>query len=52
MRLFCARDIPCVLFGPSGIELAHAIDEHVAISDLEAVARVIVRCALAFDAAR
>ena len=50
MRLFCARDIPCVLFGPSGIELAHAVDEHVAVADLEAVARVIVRCVLAFAA--
>jgi acetylornithine deacetylase len=50
MRLFCARGIPCVLFGPSGIELAHAVDEHVAIADLEAVARVIVRCVLAFAA--
>ncbi|MFP5363704.1 MAG: ArgE/DapE family deacylase [Thermoleophilia bacterium] len=49
MRLFCARGIPCVLFGPSGIELAHAVDERVAIADLEAIARVIVRCALAFS---
>lgn len=48
MRLFCAHGIPCVLFGPSGIELAHAVDEHVAIDDLNAVARVIVRCVLAF----
>ncbi len=52
MRLFCARGIPCVMFGPSGIELAHAVDEHVAIADLEAVARVIVRCVLAFAAPR
>ena len=50
MRLFCARGIPCVLFGPSGVELAHAVDERVAIADLEAVARVIVRCVLAFGA--
>jgi acetylornithine deacetylase len=50
MRLFCARGIPCVLFGPSGIELAHAVDERVAIADLETVARVIVRCLLAFAA--
>jgi len=48
MRLFCARGIPCVLFGPGGIERAHAVDEHVAVDDLEAVARIIVRCALAF----
>jgi acetylornithine deacetylase len=51
MRLFCARGIPCVLFGPSGIELAHAADERVAIADLKAVARVIVRCIVAFAAA-
>jgi acetylornithine deacetylase len=51
MRLFCARGIPCVLFGPSGIELAHAADERVAIADLKAVARVIVRCVVAFAAA-
>ncbi|HVF77226.1 MAG TPA: ArgE/DapE family deacylase [Solirubrobacteraceae bacterium] len=49
MRLFCARGIPSVLFGPRGIELAHAADEHVAIADLESVARVIVRCARAFS---
>jgi acetylornithine deacetylase len=48
MRQFCARGIPCVLFGPGGIERAHAADEHVAIDDLVAVARVIVRCAVAF----
>ena len=52
MRLFCARGVPCVMFGPSGIERAHAVDEHVAIADLEAVARVIVRCVLAFSAPR
>lgn len=48
MRLFCARGIPCVLFGPSAIERAHAADEHVAIDELEVVARVVVRCVLAF----
>jgi acetylornithine deacetylase/succinyl-diaminopimelate desuccinylase-like protein len=40
-----------VLYGLSGIELAHAADERVAIADLEAVARVIVRCVLACAAA-
>jgi acetylornithine deacetylase len=50
MRLFCARGIPCVLFGPSGLRLAHAVDERVSIAELAAVARVIVRAALAFDA--
>jgi acetylornithine deacetylase len=48
MRLYCDHAIPCVLFGPSGIELAHAVDERVAIDDLLTVARVIVRSAVAF----
>jgi acetylornithine deacetylase len=43
MRLFTARGIPCVMVGPSGIERAHAVDEWVAIDDLVAVARLIVR---------
>jgi acetylornithine deacetylase len=50
MRLFCDRGIPCVLFGPRGIRRAHAVDERVAIADLAVLARVIVRCALAFAA--
>jgi acetylornithine deacetylase len=50
MRLYCERAIPCVMFGPSGIALAHAADERVSVSELETVARVIVRSALAFAA--
>jgi acetylornithine deacetylase len=46
MRQFCARAIPCVMFGPRGIRYAHAVDERVEIADLVAVARVIVRAAL------
>ncbi len=52
MRLFCERQIPCVLFGPRGLRLAHAVDERVAVADLASVARIIVRSALAFAAAR
>ena len=48
MRLYRERGIACVMFGPSGIRLAHAVDEHVAIGELETVARVIVRSAVAF----
>jgi acetylornithine deacetylase len=40
-RLFCERGIPCVMFGPSGLELAHAVNEHVEIADLVAVAETI-----------
>ena len=50
MRLYCERGIPCVLFGPSGLRLAHAVDEHVSIAELAIVARVIARSALAFGA--
>lgn len=48
MRLYRERAIPCVMFGPRGIRLAHAVDERVAIGDLETLARVIVRSAVAF----
>jgi acetylornithine deacetylase len=51
MRLWCARGIPCVMAGPSGIELAHAVDERVRIDELLAVARTIVRVAYGFGAA-
>jgi acetylornithine deacetylase len=50
MRLYCARGIPCVMFGPSGIRLAHAVDERVAIADLVTVARVVVRAVQAVGA--
>jgi acetylornithine deacetylase len=41
MRLFCARGIPAVMVGPSGIELAHAVDERVRVDELAAVARIV-----------
>jgi acetylornithine deacetylase len=41
MRLFCARGIPAVMVGTAGIELAHAVDERVALADVCALARVI-----------
>jgi len=50
MRLWCTRGIPCVMAGPSGIELAHAVDERVRIDELLAVARTIVRVAYGFAA--
>jgi acetylornithine deacetylase len=43
MRLFRARGIPCVMAGPSGIERAHAVDEWVAVDELVALARVLIR---------
>src|SRR4051794_34328396 len=51
MRLWCARGIPCVMAGPAGIELAHAVDERVRVDDLVATARTIVRVAFGFGRA-
>src|SRR3954468_7565321 len=51
MRLWCARGIPCVMAGPTGIELAHAVDERVRVEDLVATARTIVRVAFGFGRA-
>lgn len=41
MRLFCARGIPCVMAGTGGIELAHAVDESVALDEVAALARAL-----------
>jgi len=49
MRLWCARGVPCVMFGPTGIERAHAVDERVRIDDLMTVARVILRVVWSFS---
>ena len=43
MRLFTARGIPTVMVGTHDLELAHAVDESVALSELDAVARIIIR---------
>ena len=39
MRHFTARGIPCTMAGTSGIALAHAVDERLALSELIALAR-------------
>jgi acetylornithine deacetylase/succinyl-diaminopimelate desuccinylase-like protein len=51
MRMYRERDIACVMFGPRGLRRAHAADEFVDAGELETIARVIVRCAVAFAAA-
>jgi acetylornithine deacetylase len=48
MRLWCARGVPCVMAGPSGIERAHGVDERVRIDELVTVARTIVRVVFGF----
>jgi acetylornithine deacetylase len=51
MRLFAARGIPCVMFGPGGLERAHGVDERVRVDELLQVARTIVRVVLRLGAA-
>jgi acetylornithine deacetylase len=46
MRLFTARGIPTVMVGTRGIELAHAVDESVSLTELATVARTIIRAVL------
>lgn len=48
MRLYCERGIPCVMFGPRGLHMAHAVDERVSVAELVVVARVIVRAVVGF----
>jgi len=43
MRLFCERGIPCVMAGTAGLELAHAVDERVAVADLIRLSEGILR---------
>ena len=50
MRLFCERGIPCVMCGTPGMELAHAVDERVAVSDLARLSRTIARVIEGFGA--
>ncbi|HEX8854021.1 MAG TPA: M20/M25/M40 family metallo-hydrolase, partial [Thermoleophilaceae bacterium] len=48
MRLFCERGIPSVMAGTAGIELAHAVDERVSLSEVVALARSIARLIVGF----
>lgn len=49
MRLFCERGIPCVMVGTPGLERAHAVDERVAVADLERLRDGIKRVIEAFE---
>jgi acetylornithine deacetylase len=44
MRHYTARGIPACMVGTGGIELAHAVDERVSLSEVEALARIVTRC--------
>jgi acetylornithine deacetylase len=50
MRLWCAAGVPTVMVGPRGIELAHAVDERVAVADLGATARILAGIVARFGA--
>jgi acetylornithine deacetylase len=41
MRLFTARGIPTVMVGTGGLEHGHAVDERVAVADVERLTRVL-----------
>jgi acetylornithine deacetylase len=43
MRLFCERNIPCVMFGTPGLERAHAVDEYVEVDELVTLTRALIR---------
>ena len=50
MRLWCAAGVPTVMLGTSGIELAHAVDERVAIAELGLLARILASVIEGFSA--
>ena len=52
MRQYTARGIPTVMFGPRGLDKAHAVDEDVSLADLVTVARALVRLLLRFRRSR
>jgi acetylornithine deacetylase len=41
MRLFTAAGVPTVMLGTPGIDVAHAVDEHVAVADLGTLGRIL-----------
>jgi acetylornithine deacetylase len=51
MRLWCAAGVPTVMVGTNGIELAHAVDERVAVGELATLARILARTIEGFAAA-
>jgi acetylornithine deacetylase len=48
MRLWAERGIPCAMFGTSGIERAHGVDERVAEDEVVRVAQILARVAAGF----
>jgi acetylornithine deacetylase len=50
MRLWCAAGVPTVMLGTHGIDVAHAVDEHVAVADLGTLARILAGVVTRFGA--
>lgn len=48
MRLYAAAGVPTVMVGPRGIDVAHAVDERVALADLGGCARILTNVIGAF----
>jgi acetylornithine deacetylase len=51
MRLWSAAGVPTVMVGTNGIEVAHAVDERVAVADLGRLARILAAVVAAFGSA-
>ena len=48
MRLYAAAGVPAVMLGPPGIDVAHSVDERVALADLGVCARILADVIAAF----
>lgn len=48
MRLYCARGIPTVMYGPGDIRRAHAVDEAVPLGEVFSSTRTLARLAAVF----
>jgi acetylornithine deacetylase/succinyl-diaminopimelate desuccinylase-like protein len=50
MHQVVRHEIPCVMFGPRGIERTHGVDEWADVGDLVTVSRLIARLLVAVSA--
>jgi len=46
LRLYIAAGVPTLQFGPGDIRVAHALGEHVSLSEIEQAARTFAMLAL------
>lgn len=50
MRLWTAAGVPTIMLGTRGIDVSHAVDEHVAVADLGALGRILEELLSAYGA--